>query len=100
MVGRDVCLVLMLLALAIAVLMWMIRQVLPQRKEWRQAASSITTAVALGRAGRPAEGYELLRAALRAARDLRDSVGMPWAEDLVRALQHALDRFSSRYGSY
>jgi hypothetical protein len=95
-----VSLALMLLGLAIVVLMWMIRQVVPQRKEWRQAASSITTAIALGRSGRPAEGYERLRSALRAARDLRDSVGEPWAEDLVRALQDALDRYSSRYGSY
>jgi hypothetical protein len=90
----------MMLGLAAAALVWIVRQVSLPRKEWRQIMGSATAAFALGRSGRTDDGYELLRAALREARDRRDSLDEPWAEDLVRALQQALDRYVSRYGTY
>ena len=92
--------VVMILGLAATALVWNVRQVSLPRKEWRQIMGRAHTAFALGRSGRTAEGYELLRVALREARDRRDVIGEPWAEDGVRALQQALDRYVSRYGSF
>ena len=92
--------VIAMLGLAAGVLVWISRQVTLPRKEWRTMMHSVTTAFARGRAGRIPEGYELLRVALRQARDQRDAADEPWAEDLVRALQQALDRYDSRYGSF
>jgi hypothetical protein len=92
-------LVVLMIGLALAALVWIARQMPPARKEWRQITGSIVTAFALGRSGRTDEGYERLRAALREARDLRDRVGEPWAEELVRGMQQALDRYVSRYGA-
>jgi hypothetical protein len=95
----DLLFALTTLGLAAAVLVRIAHQVTHSRKEWRPMVGAVTTAFALGRSGRTAEGYELLRGALHAARDRRDLAREPWADDFVRALQQALDRYVARYGA-
>jgi hypothetical protein len=69
------------------------------RSEYRAIKHSGLRAIAHARSGQVAAGYELLRTSLRRARDLRDRVCEPWADNLVESYQQFLDRYVSRYGS-
>src|ERR1044071_3920015 len=85
----------LIVALAVATILWIGRGTVPGarwRKERREIQCDVIRAIALARSGRVANGYEILRTRLRQARDLRDQVGEPWAENLVRVHQAMLDR--------
>src|SRR5258707_929321 len=93
---------LVVVALMVASQVWLASAAMPpaiRRKEGREILGSTVRAIALARSGRVADGYELMRASLLQARDLRDHGGEPWAEELVRACQKTLDRYVARYGS-